>query len=368
MSDLCKKAPASDGNVTGKDVSDVANAPWDTRPIRKAEPVLFIRKTGDAAQAARLLFPVRRILGIRRANGSELYPVDSVEVSGSELIARNIHLPGLSAEELYPRKKSDHAIERHRTEDRMMLYREGHYFHDLQVLVDYETDAVWHGPTPPRQQDRLPRLRSLASNSEPFSVSLLGDSISDGSNASGFTGASPRQPAYGALFCHWLERLTGSRVQFQNFSKGGMKSDWGVNQAPRIAGHQPDLLILAFGMNDASDKMPVDQFRKNISRIISITEENSPHTEIILIAGMSPNPDWHLATPAHRHALWLALQSLTSQKVALCDITPTWDHLVARKGFMSLTGNGINHPNDFGHALYAAALSKSIGLARPDSL
>jgi hypothetical protein len=42
--------------------------------------------------------------------------------------------------------------------------------------------------------------------------------------------------------------------------------------------------------------------------------------------------------------------------VALADLTGVWTELLARKGYHDLTGNGVNHPNDFGHRLYAQVI------------
>jgi len=41
---------------------------------------------------------------------------------------------------------------------------------------------------------------------------------------------------------------------------------------------------------------------------------------------------------------------------ALADMTTLWRDLLARKSVHDLTGNGINHPNDFGHRLYAQVI------------
>ena len=33
-----------------------------------------------------------------------------------------------------------------------------------------------------------------------------------------------------------------------------------------------------------------------------------------------------------------------------------WEELLKHKSFYDITGNGINHPNDFGHRVYAETL------------
>jgi len=34
--------------------------------------------------------------------------------------------------------------------------------------------------------------------------------------------------------------------------------------------------------------------------------------------------------------------------------------MLRRKRFVDLTGNGVNHPNDYGHALYADVVTAAI--------
>ena len=53
--------------------------------------------------------------------------------------------------------------------------------------------------------------------------------------------------------------------------------------------------------------------------------------------------------PAYRDAL----AQLCGQGAVLADMTTLWTDLLARKSDFDLTGNGLNHPNDFGHRLYA---------------
>jgi acyl-CoA thioesterase I len=42
--------------------------------------------------------------------------------------------------------------------------------------------------------------------------------------------------------------------------------------------------------------------------------------------------------------------------VVLADVTTLWTQLLARKSYYDVTGNGLNHPNDFGHRLYAQVI------------
>ena len=50
------------------------------------------------------------------------------------------------------------------------------------------------------------------------------------------------------------------------------------------------------------------------------------------------------------------LKKLVQPGVALADVTQVWTEMLRQKPDFDLTGNGLNHPNDFGHRLYAQAL------------
>ena len=42
--------------------------------------------------------------------------------------------------------------------------------------------------------------------------------------------------------------------------------------------------------------------------------------------------------------------------VALADVQKVWKKLLERKDFYDLSGNGVNHPNDYGHRVYASVI------------
>jgi hypothetical protein len=51
-----------------------------------------------------------------------------------------------------------------------------------------------------------------------------------------------------------------------------------------------------------------------------------------------------------------ALAALTGPGVALADLTEVWRAMLQSKRDLDLIGNGLNHPNDFGHRLYARTI------------
>ena len=42
--------------------------------------------------------------------------------------------------------------------------------------------------------------------------------------------------------------------------------------------------------------------------------------------------------------------------IAVCDLTSLWNEMLRRNRDSDLSGNGVNHPSDFGHRVYAPAI------------
>ena len=78
-----------------------------------------------------------------------------------------------------------------------------------------------------------------------------------------------------------------------------------------------------------------------------------PDVEFVLVAPMLGNPEWVHTPPEMFGRYRDALATLCTPEVALADVTRLWEDLLRRKRYHDLTGNGVNHPNDWGHRLYA---------------
>jgi len=237
------------------------------------------------------------------------------------------------------------------------LFSEGDFFHRLQAEVTYtHAPDLWKGPVPKFAGAALPKAMKKLRAREPLILCLSGDSISQGYNASGLVKAPPQMPAYGELVALGLERAYGSKITFRNFAVAGWNSDQGLADAKRVAAEKPDLVIIAYGMNDTGK--PAAKFAANIRGIMDRVREGSPGAEFILVAPMLGNAEWHAlrmeSFPAFRDAL--GELAAGDRGAARADLTSVWTELLKRKSFLDLTGNGVNHPNDFGHRLYAQVI------------
>jgi hypothetical protein len=109
-------------------------------------------------------------------------------------------------------------------------------------------------------------------------------------------------------------------------------------------------------MNDAAGR-PAKEYQANIEAALTRIRARLPEVEFILVATMLGNRDWirlkQELFPQYRDAL----ASLSGPGVGLADLTSIWSGFLELKQDWDHTGNGVNHPNDFGHRVYAQVLS-----------
>jgi acyl-CoA thioesterase I len=67
------------------------------------------------------------------------------------------------------------------------------------------------------------------------------------------------------------------------------------------------------------------------------------------VAPMMGNAEWDVFDQDRFPQFGAQLKELEARGVAVGDVTSLWADLLKRKSFYDLTGNGLNHPNDFGH-------------------
>ena len=165
--------------------------PFWTSTTQDRESLFFYqRKEGEQAWAP-LLFPPDKILSVRSSNGTATYEegkdfVLEKEsgvlrlVPGSRIPFKTpgeIHPPANSELPKYKAKRGDPAT--------YLMFGEGHFFHDLQVDVTYTHAAgLWKGYVPRYQGEKLPIALGKLRRKQPITLCTLGDSITEGGNAS----------------------------------------------------------------------------------------------------------------------------------------------------------------------------------------
>ena len=319
--------------------------------------------------SARLMFPAAELLRIAcPALGTEYQPGRDVSLSpdGCTLtLTPDSRIPRLTERELHPEESEarffpapDANAIGGGVDGRNLRFDNRDFFARTQIEVDYRSDSIDFDSGLQPQTDRLPRCRARLARREPLKITVIGDSISEGYNATAFVHSPPFEPPYPELVRRTLSERFGTTVELHNRAIGGT----GCRQAADIAeswlGDRPDLLIIAYGMNDFSH-LPATEFIRTMAEIRDLARRASPDTEYLFVASMSGNPQWQPTRPGPDAEYAAALGKFVAGSpadTALADVHETWGKFLGRKGYYSLTGNGVNHPNDFGHRIYASVL------------
>lgn len=338
---------------------------WDRQPM--TESMFFIQAEAGQRPRSAFLFHPDKVLQVVSATRETVFEEGRDYVldadTSSLLLPEGSRIPFKTQEQMYPLMTSDLPKIRRQGGDltRGIFFDNQDGYHQLQVEVTYECrPGQWQGPVPKYVGDALPRLLGKLQKQEPVTVFLSGDSISEGYNASKFSKAKPNCPAYGELFALGLERQFGSQVTFRNFAVGGWQSSQGLKQADeqKLGAQRPDLVIIAYGMNDVF-RRDAATFQKNVQAIMETIRRDSPETEFLLVSTMLGNAEWGM--PMEEFGRYRkVLRELAGPGVVLADLTAVWEELLKKKSFYDLTGNGVNHPNDFGHRIYAQVLMRMV--------
>jgi lysophospholipase L1-like esterase len=316
---------------------------WLSRTMHH-ESVMFVAAAGAAAHA-NLLFRPDRILAVNDASDVISYEEAADYRIDSE--ARQIIRPPWS-------RMTCVSPETTRAAD-------GAVRHNWMVAVSYTHDGDrWNGFVPENAAAQLSRVSRRLERCDPLTICLTGDSISEGYDASGFHHLRPEQPPFGSLVAAGLSERSGASIQFHNFATAGWTTEDALWDTERITLAKPDLVMVAFGMNDAS-YAGVDEYIANVSSLLTRIRADVRHVEFVVISPMLPTPECDWLVHARFGEYRDALAALSCEGVALADVTTLWTELAARKDPHHLSGNGSNHPNDFGHRIYAQTILTTLG-------
>lgn len=320
------------------------------------ESVLMVSKDGGLPEAS-LLFKPRRILRVSDSGLTKTYR------KGKDWRYRKGKLqllPGSAAVSMTDRELAPDSGRFKGAMGGFVLHSEGSFFHERQLAVTYRHKKnAWSGPYPQFAGSTLARTLDKLRQKKDLHILLFGDSIAAGANASGKSDASPYLPSWGVLFVNQLKSHYATHIRFTNTAVGGQNSKWGEAQAlTAVAAHHPDLVVIAFGMNDGTGKMPAGEFKEHIASIMKQTREVNPNVEFILVSTMLPNPESKFL--GTQRDFKKVLEELTGDGCVLVDMTAVHDQLLKHKSYQDLTGNNINHPNDYLIRWYAQFLAGSL--------
>lgn len=248
-----------------------------------------------------------------------------------------------------------------------------------QTLVTYTHKSSWNGFRPESGFGQLSLSAEKLRAGGDFRLVFYGDSITAGWEASGCNEDAidmvtlknyhvslwhaPYQPAWAELVTNELQsRYPQSNIIKTNCAAGGANMQWGVQHAEELVNpHMPDLVVLGFGMNSMQET--AGDYRESILAMIHTVRGTCPGCEFVLVSPMIPNPEilsfQNNQLPAQQAALYEIAANMRG--VCVAPVHSVFQELIARgKHYLELTGNCINHPNDFSVRIYAQTVLRTL--------
>ena len=337
---------------------------------------------------APLLYEPDQVLSVRSYDLKTTYieGVDYVVDGNSIVLLSGSSIPFMTESQYFPAQPPTPSISLPHDGGGYWYITEGNDISLRQVVVTYTHKGTRDWTMPRVETDKFPKTMQKLENGESIKIVFYGDSITVGANSSEFLGISPRAESYANMVKSYIAaRYPQADVQFANTAVGGTDSNWGNNESAgvaaidninagegdhfqlRVLNENPDLLFIAYGMND-QDYLPDARFKDNIASMIEKVRAQNPDVEIMLVSGMIANPE-----TAFYNKDYLAYQE------ALSDLCETYENVGLAttlntvlsvydldenggngKRFQDCTANNANHPNDFLMRVYAQTIVYSL--------
>lgn len=320
------------------------------------ESLLPIRTAGEEKDFP-LLYRPDCLLSVRTSDLMTVYQEgkDYRISKDGVIIPKDSAIMGMAPRDYYPSEPIENGTFS-RKGGGYLRFSEGAFFHRRQIAVTYRHSDRWAGPVPTSQLAFLPRFQRRMMEREPVRLLFFGDSIAEGYNTSAKMEAPPYMPRFDQMVNTALCLKYPTKFETINTAVAGTTSAWGLDTVQeRVNAYRPDLLVLAFGMNDGSARVDPQVFQDHLCGILERVREKNRDCEALLLTPILPNPEAEEFAGTHR-ACRRKILELRGEGVGVVDIMPLFDYLLSRKRYADVTGNNINHPNDFTARLYAQAI------------
>lgn len=333
---------------------------WEGNTVYDEAVMPLTNKDGSLSPIA-LLYDIDEIISVKSADLQTTYTAgkDYKVENGKLVIPTGSKIPVTDYAEYYLESPSANAFAG--TNGGYLYFSEDGWFHNRQVVVTYTHSDEWTGSVPEKQGEKLTNIKDKLTNKEPVTVAFYGDSITEGANASAFIKKAPRLETYAELVVEAMRRTYGyDDIHYVNTALGGQTTSWGAeNVQTRVVMHEPDLLFIAFGMNDAL--IPTADYKANIESIINSVRATNPDCDIVLVGTMLPNEEIS-GVYGNQIKFVDELNAIAEEysNVIVADVTNVHKSLLETKLYRDMTGNNVNHPNDFLGRIYAQVIMQSM--------
>ena len=252
---------------------------------------------------------------------------------------------------------------------------------------------------PASQTEKLSTVMQKLKRGEEVNIVVYGDSISCGWSSSGLNenfdiydtdlrlhsetrpghyviNVAPYAPTWIEMMLAGLKKqYPNAKINLKNLALGGTASPWGAQQIERRLnlwkdgqGNQvvPDLIMIGFGVNDASGTAPA-AFGQNIQTIISKARSftGNSNMEALLYSPMLPNQratTWDAETWLLPYQEQLQQIANADNKTGIVRLTDIFTEIIKSKECVDYLNTNVNHGNDFTARIYATAILAAFGI------
>ncbi len=349
---------------------------WEGNTVY-AESIFVLENFLGEIRPFRLAYPIEKIISVTSADFSVRYEEGKdfcVNEYGELEIIRGA-IPYLQWKDYRLPAFDPENWENMASADGLGAYKTGDLFSDRegmrawQLAVSYtHAESALYDVTAGKR-GKFARFLEKLEKERCARVASYGDSITYGWAASGMQDIRkpPYCEKYADMIVGALEEKFGAKIEHVNFSVSGKCADWAAEEenVKPVADFKPDLVILAFGMNDAGGFRP-RTFAENIRKIIAAIRAEQPQAEFLLVSPIVPNPTvaftagssierYHGEYPRAFEEIERA-----ERGVGYANVTAVHRILLERKSLQDTLSNNVNHPNDFMHGIYAQVALKTL--------
>lgn len=312
--------------------------------------------------SAPLLYMPEQVISVRSFDLETEYieGVDYKVEEGKIVLLPETRIPSFSLEEYYPKEAVQgkcfaSLVEGHP----YIFFSEGSTIFRRQIHVTYTHKDAWSGFLPSKSE-KFERFFKKASSGRAVKVLFFGDSITTGANSSGRVDCAPYADTWMEMIVKKMrEYFKNDNIEYLNTAVGGKATPWALEVLQeRAIDLDPDLIFIGFGMNDP--RSPEEEGRL-MGELLDRFSAACPECDVALVSPMLPH--------FRLRGFWGNQPKFEAEFAKLCaerehteliPVTSMHNAVLERKRYYDMTGNNVNHPNDFLARIYAQTALKVI--------
>ena len=352
---------------------------WEGNTVYN-ESVFFEQNSKGEVIDASLMYTPDTVFSVRSADlKTEYVEWQDYIIEGKKIkLTNNSRIKSISYDAKYPSVPTSQEEQDKITNLSMMKlaedesrYIKNDHMREYQVYVTYSHSDTWSGAKPASQLSDLKNTKQKLENGETVNIVYYGDSITSGYNASGNSEkatynreeietyydqtqhlrVAPYMPAWPTLVSSALQaKYPNASINHINRAQAGTISSWGVNNVDLVTAKSPDLVVIAFGMNEPGNTTSLNT---NIKSIMDAVLAVNPKAEFVLASAFIPNlnakhfvdnklsvqeEQLYAIKGEYAGKAGVAVANVNSVNKAMLDMG---------KKCTDLIDDDFNHPNDF---------------------